>query len=87
MPTTRPRTQVTHTRDVEEALRIARSLWPDESPSALLLHLVVRGGQAIRDEQAQRARARRGTVDAMVERFAGIYPEGYLRELRADWPE
>lgn len=51
------------------------------------MHLVVRGGQAIRDEQARHVRARRGTVDAMVERFAGIYPEGYLRELREDWPE
>ncbi|WP_186316584.1 hypothetical protein [Microbacterium sp. BH-3-3-3] len=87
MPTTRPRTQVTHTREVEDALEIARSRWPDESPSALLMHLVVRGGQAIRDEQAQRARARRGAVDAMVEKFAGIYPEEYLSELREDWPE
>ncbi|MFJ4159998.1 hypothetical protein [Microbacterium testaceum] len=87
MPTTRPRTQVTHTRDVEDALEIARSRWPDESPSALLMHLVVRGGEAIRDEQAQRALARRGAVDVVVERFAGIYPTGYLSELREDWPE
>lgn len=87
MPTTRPRTQVTHTPDVEDALEIARSRWPDESPSALLLHLVVRGGQAIRDEQAARALDRTGAVDAVVERFSGVYPGGYLPELRGGWPE
>lgn len=87
MPTTRPRTQVTHTRAVEQALEIARSRWPDESPSALLMHLVVRGGQAIQDEQSQREIDRRAAVDAAVQRLAGIYPDGYLHELRGDWPE
>ncbi|OZD54373.1 hypothetical protein CH252_08700 [Rhodococcus sp. 06-1477-1B] len=87
MPTTRPRTQVTHTREVEDALRVARERWPDESPSALLTHLVVAGGEAVREAQAERTRARRARVDAIIGRFADLYPEGYLRELREDWPE
>lgn len=51
------------------------------------MHLVVRGGQAIQDEQSQRAIDRRAAVDAAVQRLAGIYPDGYLHELRGDWPE
>ena len=72
MPTTRPRTQVTHTRAVEQALEIARSRWPDESPSALLMHLVVRGGQATQDEQSQREIDRRAAVDAAASLVAAL---------------
>lgn len=87
MPTTRPRTQVTHTDEVEEALRIARSRWPDESPSALITHLVVAGAQALREEGSERNGARSRRIDVAVGRFAGIYGPGYLPDLRADWPE
>ncbi|WP_295824286.1 hypothetical protein [uncultured Microbacterium sp.] len=87
MPTTRPRTQVTHTDEVEEALRIARSRWPDESPSALIAHLVVAGAHALRVEEGQRDDARSRRIDVAIGRFAGIYGPGYLPDLRADWPE
>lgn len=87
MPTTRPRTQVTHTAEIEEALQIARSRWPDQSPSALITHLVVAGGHALRGEESRRSAAQRRRIDLVIDQFAGIYPEGYLRELREDWPE
>lgn len=87
MPTTRMRTQVTHTAEIEEALRIARLRWPGESPSVLLTNLVLEGARTIEALAPATVAARRRSVDALVGEFAGIFPEGHLEELRAEWPE
>lgn len=87
MPTTRPRTQVTHTPDIEEALRIARLRWPNESPSVLLAHLVVEGARTVAASHPEATAGRLQRIDAVVGEFAGIYPDGYLSDLRAEWPE
>lgn len=87
MPTTRTRTQVTHTPEIEEALRIARTRWPNESSSALLAHLVTEGARTVAAASPTAAADRLQRINAIVGRFAGTYAPGYLDDLRADWPE
>ena len=87
MPTTRMRTQVTHTPDIEEALRIARLRWPNESPSVLLTHLVLEGARTIEALEPTAVVTRRRHIDALIGEFAGIYREGYLDDLRVEWRE
>lgn len=87
MPTTKPRYAITETPAVSRALEAARRKWPEDRdrPSRLLLHLVSEGERAIAPELDE-GRARRLAV---IHELAGslTYPEGYLEDLRKDWPE
>lgn len=89
MPTTRPRHTVTESDEIARALADAAERWPEhrEAPSRLLLELVRAGHEAIagarRDEIADRREAIRSTAGSLT----GVYPPGYLEELRADWPD
>ena len=81
MPTTKPRYAVTDTGDVALALDVAQRRWPGIARSQALVRLVVTGAEhleAAQDEHAQAVRE--------LARFAGTYPDGYLDELRAEWP-
>ena len=86
MPTTKPRHAITETDEVAEALRLAALQWPADRarPSRLLLRLVAEGGKAISLEVESR-RAQRLEV---IGQIAGTYdyPDGYLEDLRREWP-
>lgn len=82
MPTTKPRYAVTDTGDVARALDVAQRRWPGIPRSQALVRLVVAGAKHLEDTQDQHAAA----VHALAQ-FAGTYPEGYLDELRAEWPQ
>jgi len=86
MPTTKKRTQVTHTREVEEALRVAHKIWPNEKPAVLIARLAAEGAKSLKASDDTASSARRREVDAAVDEFAGIYPPGYLDDLRDEWP-
>ncbi|MCL1800437.1 MAG: hypothetical protein FWG25_03615 [Promicromonosporaceae bacterium] len=49
MPTSLPRTQVTHTPEVADALRIAATRWPDDAsrPARLIANLIGVGARTI----------------------------------------
>lgn len=85
MPTTRPRHSITETGDIAEALADAARRWPEDagSPSRLLLRLLRAGHEVLRREQE--AERRRAAVEATSGLLTGIYPQGYLAELRTDW--
>lgn len=87
MPTTKPRHQVTETSAVAHALDVAARRWPGRPRSQLLVELVQVGGRVLEREQAELVRARREAVQGTSGKYAGAFAEGYLSELRADWPQ
>ena len=88
MPTTLPRTQITHTPPVHHALDVAAREWPQErnKPGVLLVNLVVKAASDLEAQQAQRRRARQARLRAVAGRFPGLYPPQYLDEIRQGWP-
>jgi hypothetical protein len=89
MPTTRPRHTITETELVARALDEAAKRWPEEraARSRLLLHLIEEGYRAIQQERRERAAERREAIRRTSGVLAGVYPDGYLDELRNEWPE
>jgi hypothetical protein len=87
MPTARPRHQVTETAEVAEALDLAARRWPGESRGQLIVRLVRAGAESVAESVGEAAAARRERLDALAGKYTGLYPAGYLSDLRADWPE
>ena len=85
MPTSLRRYQVTETPAVARALEIAERRWPGKSRSALLAALAEEGAKAVEHDDDTRRAARRKLLEENAGGFN--YPEGYLAELREDWPE
>lgn len=89
MPTARPRHTITETDEVTRALHAAARRWPQdkERPSKLLLDLVQEGHRAIEARDQRAVSARRAAIAKTSGALTGIYPEGYLEQLRDDWPK
>ena len=88
MPTTRRRHLITETEQVAQALDDAAKRWPAErgNRAKLLLHLVEEGHRAVIGQQERSLRQRRDAVARTSGALTGVYGEGYLSELREDWP-
>jgi hypothetical protein len=89
MPTARPRHTITETEPVARALDAAAKRWPTdrENRAKLLLHLVEEGHRAMAQDAESFVRERRAAVARTAGALTGAYGEGYLSELRQDWPE
>jgi hypothetical protein len=89
MPTTRPRHVVTETDEVAAALDAAARRWPEDagSRSRLLVRLVKQAHRQLADESQRAVEARRSALVANTGVLSGCFPDGYLAELRAEWPE
>lgn len=84
MPTSRPRHQVTETDELAAALEAAERRWPGKSRSALIAALAEEGAKALEREEADQLAVRRRLVEANAGGFE--FGEGYLEDLREDWP-
>lgn len=83
MPNALPRVQVTKTPMLEHAIDVARLRWPDEThTSRLIERLAIEGANQL-DVAEQR---RQDALDRLIGSRPGVYPEGYLDSLRAEWP-
>jgi len=87
MPTTRPRHQVTETPDVARALDLAAQRWPNEPRSRLLIRLVEAGSDTLEKVHTESVRHRLTAIDSTSGKYADVFPDDYLAELRQDWPE
>jgi uncharacterized protein YfiM (DUF2279 family) len=86
MPTTRPRHYVTETDELAAALDAAAARWPGLSRAQLLVRLALTAA----DDEVRATQELRDHRLAALDRLASgdfAYPEGYLAELREDWPE
>jgi hypothetical protein len=89
MPTTRRRHVITETDQIVRALDAAARRWPADSGNRakLLARLVEEGHQAVVGQRERDANARRDAVARTSGVLTGVYGDGYLAELREDWPE
>ena len=83
MPTVRPRHLLTETDELAHAIDAAAALYPGETRADVLRHLVQLGAETIAEQQGRH----RDTVRDRAGHFPGLYPAGYLDDLREDWPE
>ncbi len=62
--------------------------WPHdrERPAKLLLELVREGHRSITADAEHAATERRAAIERTSGALTGIYPAGYLEQLRDDWP-
>jgi predicted translin family RNA/ssDNA-binding protein len=79
---------ITETDEVADALREAAREWPEdrERPAKLLVDLVREGHRAIAARQERTLEERRAAIEQAAGALTGLYPPGYLEELRGDWP-
>ncbi len=70
------------------ALDDAAKRWPEDSHSRpkLLLHLLEEGHRTVVQRDAKHLAERRAAVDRTNGALTGMYGEGYLRQLREEWP-
>lgn len=87
MPTLRPRFQVTETPEIERALRIAETAWPEASRGERVLRLFTAGADALEARLDDDRARRRAAVDFSAGSLDVAYEPGYLERLREDWPE
>ena len=89
MPTTRHRYTITETDEVARALAEAAREWPDESraPGRLLAHLVEEGRRALASRRQEALASDRASIEQVSGTLTGLYPPGYLAQLRGDWPD
>ena len=89
MPTARARYMITVTDEVADALQDAARRWPQhrQRPSKLLADLIREGHRAIAADEDRAMAERLAAIDRTSGALTGVYPPGYLRKLREDWPE
>ena len=89
MPTKRPRHVITETDQIVRALDDAARRWPADrgNRTKLLARLVEEGHHAVLRQRDHDAAARSAAVDRTSAALTGAYGDGYLAELREDWPE
>jgi hypothetical protein len=85
VPTTRRRHQVTETDAIAGALDRAAKQWPEETRSGLVVRLVALGAESLAERDAVSARS--DALDRIAGRYGDLYGDGYLADLRSDWPE
>jgi hypothetical protein len=88
MPTARPRHTITETQEVARALDKAARHWPEQASKRgqLLLHLIEEGSRTLEQADGESRLHRQAVVRRTAGALTGVYPPGYLKRLRDDWP-
>jgi hypothetical protein len=73
---------VTDTGRVAEAIDAAQARWPGLPRAKAIPLLLSAGAEKITEEKDAHTRA----VQALSQ-FSGLFPPGYLADLRSEWPQ
>lgn len=86
MPTLRPRHMITETDEVQRALDLAATAWPDLDRAKLLKRLLELGSASIA-EQLKSSRSRRlSSLEAAKGALEEVWPDDWREESRLQWP-
>lgn len=77
---------MTETDVVAHALDVAARQWPEEPRSRLLLRLVELGAEALEGRADSAYQRRRQAVEETSGKYDDAFYDGYLEDLRRDWP-
>ena len=79
---------ITESDALARALDEAALLWPEfaNERAELLRRLIDRGIQAVESEFDEKTTKRQKAVLEVVGSMSGLWPEGYLDQLRSEWP-
>lgn len=78
---------MTQTPELAAGLELAAKEWPGASRSELVARLAEAGSETLAAKRAARRAERRKVLLETRGKYAAAYPEGYLEDLREDWPE
>jgi hypothetical protein len=81
---------ITETDEIAEGLELAALTWPSDQSSRteLLRHIIAAGIQVLEAEHREKRAQRMAAVAELSSgKYNHIWPEGYLEELRSEWPE
>ena len=81
---------ITETDEILHGLELAAEMWPSDKDerSSLLRHIIATGIQALDAEKSQKLAERKAAIAEIASgKFSLCWPEGYLEELRNEWPE
>lgn len=89
MPTARPRHMITETDELAKALEAAALLWPSErlSRSSLLRKVLEVGVEQVVQQAASARSSRLREIEKQAGSLSGVWPGGWLAELRDEWPK
>lgn len=89
MPTARPRHMITETDELAKALEAAALLWPSEriSRSSLLRKVLEVGVEEVVKQAASVKSSRMREIEKQAGSLSGVWPAGWLAELRDEWPK
>ena len=79
---------ITESDALARALDEAALLWPEfaNERAELLRRLIDRGIQAVESEFDEKTTKRQKAVLEVAGSMSGLWPEGYLDQLRSEWP-
>lgn len=86
MPTARPRHFVTESDELAAALDAAALRWPGLSRSQLVVRLALEGRARVEEDVDAHRRGRLARLREHAGAGSGAYGDGYLDDLRSDWP-
>jgi hypothetical protein len=80
---------ITETDEIAAAIDAAAVRWPEiaKERAELIRRLVQTGLSDLKAQEAERVAAKREAIREAAGSMTGLWPAGWLEELRSEWPQ
>lgn len=80
---------ITESDNLSLALDRAAALWPElaDNRTALLRQILEQGMLAINTQAGERLATRATTIAEIEREFDALWPEGWLEQIKSEWPD